>query len=54
MNAAEKALQAAQEVVNAKKLAEIHAGTVLKNAQRDYNRADEDLNDAKNKHNAAI
>lgn len=46
---AEKALQKAQAVLNEKKLAETQANTNLLNAQKDYNRANEDLNEAKNR-----
>jgi chromosome segregation ATPase len=41
---AEAALQAAQATLNDKKLAETEANTNLLNAQKDYNRANQDLN----------
>jgi hypothetical protein len=50
---AEKALQTAQAVLNDKKLAETQASTLLRNAQKDYDRANEDLNEAKNRLAAA-
>ena len=45
---AEKALQTAQAVLDEKKIAETTAKTNLQNAQKDYNRANDDLNEAKN------